>query len=88
MKLSGNYTHEELARTLQGNFSCREFVKDSRGRYLKEEEQHTRLELFFLSVDFYPHTGKIVISKIKDDDKGSTTFIPMLTLYAENNSNE
>ena len=91
MKLSGNYSHEDLARALQGNFACREFTKNSKGKPLPEDEQYIRLELFFIALEIYPNTGKLVISKIKDDDKGSTQLTPLLTLEAgdseENHSN-
>lgn len=78
MKLSGNYSHEELARALQGNFSCQEFTKDSKKKPL--DDPYIRLELFFVAIEIHPETGKLVISKIKDDDKGTTELTPLLTI--------
>lgn len=72
MKLSGSYSLDDLRRALQGNFSCTEFVKDSHGHTLPEEKQYIRIELFFIALEFYPKTGEVIVSKIKDDGKGST----------------
>lgn len=75
-KLSGNYTHEEISRVLQGNFACREFTRNSKKEPL--EDPYIRLELFFVAVEIHPVTGKLVISKITDDDKGGTKLTPLL----------
>ena len=80
MKLSGNYSHEELARVLQGNFSCREFTKDSRGKTLPEEKQYIRLELFFLAIEIYPHAHKVIVLKISEDGKGTSELKPILKI--------
>lgn len=85
MKLSGNYSIEDLQRTLQGNFSCQEFTKDSKGKPLPEEKQYIRLELFFIALEIYPKRGEVVILKIKDDDKGSTQLTPLFSVKKSTN---
>lgn len=80
MKLSGNYLLEDLRRVLQGNFACKEFLKDSKGRLLPERKQCIRLEIFFISFEFYPKTGDIIISKVADDSKGTTTLKPIIKI--------
>lgn len=81
MKLSGNYTHEELSRALQGNFSCQEFTKNSKKKPLADP--YIRLELFFIAMEIHPVTKKVVISKITDDGKGTTELTPLLTVSAD-----
>lgn len=80
MKLSGNYTHEELSRALQGNFACQEFTKDSKKKPLTDP--YIRLELFFVAIEIHTTTKKLVISKITDDGKGTTELTPLLTVDA------
>lgn len=80
MKLAGNYSLGDLVRTLQGNFGCREFIKDSKGKPLPDEKQYIRLELFFVAFEFYTKKREIVISKITDDGKGGTELVPFLKI--------
>lgn len=80
MQLSGNYSHEDLARVLQGNFSCREFTKDSKGKPLPDDKQYIRLELFFLAFEIYPHAHKVIVLKITDDGKGTQELKPILKI--------
>lgn len=80
MKLAGDYSLGDLVRTLQGNFGCREFTKDSKGKPLPDEKQYIRLELFFVAFEFYTKKREIVISKITDDGKGGTELVPFLKI--------
>jgi hypothetical protein len=80
MKLSGNYLLEDLRRVFQGNFACKEFTRDSKGKMLSEQKQCIRLEIFFIAFEFYPKTGDIIISKVTDDDKGTTTLKPIIKI--------
>lgn len=82
MKLSGNYSLEDLVRTLQGNFSCREFTKTANGKLLDSDKQYIRIELFFVAVEIYhkASTPCIKIFKIKDDEKGTTELYPLMVL--------
>lgn len=80
MKLSGNYLLEDLRRAFQGNFTCKEFLRDSKGEILSEQKQCIRLEIFFIAFEFYPKTGNIVIAKVTDDGKGTTTLKPIIKI--------
>lgn len=80
MKLSGNYSIEDMRRALQGNFACTEFTKDSKGEPLPDEKQYIRLELFFVALEIYPKKGEVTVCKIKDDERGGTALTPLFTL--------
>jgi hypothetical protein len=82
MKLSGQYSHEELARALQGNFSCQQVLNNSKGEPLGVDE-HITLELFFLKVDIYPHKEQVVISKVSEDSYGQKTAEELVTLESK-----
>lgn len=61
MKLSGNYSVDDLIRALQGNFNCQSVTKNAKGKTLDAADQHIRLELFFLRFELYK--DKVVIYK-------------------------
>lgn len=82
MKLSGQYSYEELARALQGNFSCQQVLNDSKGGPLGVDE-HITLELFFLKVDIYPHKEQVVISTVSEDSYGQKTAKELVTLESK-----
>lgn len=79
MKLSGNYSTEDMQRAFQGDFSCQTFKTDARKRPLGDKE-HTTLELYFLRFDFYPKLKECRISTISTDEKGGKVVTPMMTL--------
>lgn len=66
MQLSGDYSVNDLVRTLQGNFSCQSVSKNSKGKALDPKDQHIRLELFFVRFEIYK--DKVVIYR-NDDGK-------------------
>lgn len=75
MKLSGNYQISELARVFQGNFGCQSVNKNSKGRTLPSENQHIRLELFFIRFEIYK--DKVIIYKIDDDTLTKICELPV-----------
>lgn len=83
MKLAGNYSFEDLRRTLQGNFSCQLVTKDSRGHWLDEKDQRVTLELYFIRVDMYPNRNEIVISSVSEDESGQKNLKTIMTLQGK-----
>jgi hypothetical protein len=79
MKLSGQYSFEDLARTLQGNFLCQSVTKDGRGKTIDESKQHVVLELFFLRFEFY-NNKEVKVYKISEDENGTKKLTPIVTL--------
>lgn len=79
MRLSGQYSHEQLARALQGNFSCQQFVTGQDGEPLGEDE-HVTLELFFLRFDIYSKKKNVVISSVSEDAYGQKTVKELVTI--------
>lgn len=65
-KLSGNYSVEDLIRTLQGNFSCQSVTRNARGKALPDDQKHIRLELFFVRAEIY--SDKVVLYKSENGD--------------------
>lgn len=66
MKLSGDYSSDDLVRAFQGNFSCMYVTKNSRGKPLSESEKHIRVEYFFLRADIYK--DRIEVYRIEYDN--------------------
>lgn len=79
MKLSGKYSFEELSRALQGNFSCQQVTKNSRGEQLGDNE-YVSMELFFLRFDFYPKKNVTKIYTVSEDAYGQKTLKPLVTI--------
>lgn len=79
MKLSGNYSQEDIQRAFQGDFSCQTFKTDARKKPLGDKE-HITLEHYFLRIDFYPKLKECRISTISTDEKGGKVITPMMTL--------
>lgn len=79
MKLSGQYSLDDLVRTLQGNFLCQSVTKDGRGKLLDESKQHVVLELFFLRFEFY-NNKEVKVYKISEDENGTKKLTPIVTL--------
>ena len=65
MRLSGNLTLDDISQAFQGNFSCLSVTKNNKGKQLPSDEQHIRLELFFLQLDIYK--DKIIVYSIGND---------------------
>ena len=68
MKLSGNYSTDDLIRTLQGNFSCTHVTKTAKGKALDAADQHIRLELFFVRLEIFK--DKVVFYKFDSTGDG------------------
>lgn len=81
MKLSGNYSFEDLARTLQGNFSCQSVTKNSNGKPLGENSRIT-LELFFLRIDIFyeKNSPEIKVYSVSEDQNGQKLLKPLVTI--------
>lgn len=79
MKLSGQYSLDDLVRTLQGNFLCQSITKDGRGKPLDESKQYVALELFFLRFEFY-NNKEVKVYKISEDENGTKKLTPIVTL--------
>jgi hypothetical protein len=79
MKLSGQYSFEDMVRTLQGNFLCQSVTKDGRGKLLDESKQHVVLELFFLRFELY-NNKEVKVYKISEDENGTKKLTPIVTL--------
>lgn len=79
MKLSGQYSLDDLVRTLQGNFLCQSVTKDGRGNPIDESKQYVALELFFLRFEFY-NNKEVKVYKISEDENGTKKLTPLVTL--------
>ena len=79
MKLSGQYSLDDLVRTLQGNFLCQSVTKDGRSKLLDESKQYVALELFFLRFEFY-NNKEVKVYKISEDENGTKKLTPIVTL--------
>lgn len=79
MKLSGQYSIEELVRALQGNFLCQSVTRDGRNKLLAENKQHVALELFFLRFEFYKDKT-VKVYQISEDENGTKKLSPLVTL--------
>ena len=81
MKLSGNFSLEDLVRTFQGNFSCQSVTKNTKGKPLTDEE-HITLELFFLRADIYPKKkpALVKIYSVSEGQNGEKLLTPLVTL--------
>ena len=80
MKLSGQYSFEDMCRTLQGNFLCQSVTRDAvKGKLLPEDKQYIAMELFFLRFEFYKD-NTVAIYKIEEDKNGTKKLVPMMTV--------
>lgn len=79
MKLSGQYSFEDMCRALQGDFLCQSVTRDGKGKLLPEDKQYTAMELFFLRFEFYKD-NTVAIYKIEEDKNGTKKLVPMMTV--------
>lgn len=79
MKLSGQYSFEDMSRALQGDFLCQSVTRDGKGKLLPEDRQYIAMELFFLRFEFYKDKT-VVVYKIEEDKNGTKKLVPMVTV--------
>jgi hypothetical protein len=79
MKLSGQYSFEDMSRALQGDFLCQSVTRDGKGKLLPEDKQYIALELFFLRFEFYKDKT-VAVYKIEEDKNGTKKLVPMMTV--------
>lgn len=79
MKLSGQYSFEDMCRALQGDFLCQSVTRDGKGKLLPEDKQYIAMELFFLRFEFYKDST-VAIYKIEEDKNGTKKLVPMMTV--------
>lgn len=79
MKLSGQYSFEDMCRALQGDFLCQSVTRDGKGKLLPEDKQCIAMELFFLRFEFYKD-NTVAIYKIEEDKNGTKKLVPMMTV--------
>lgn len=79
MKLSGQYSLDDLVRALQGNFLCQSITRDGRGKLLADDKQYVALELFFLRFEFY-NNKTVKVYKVSEDENGTKKLSPLVTL--------
>lgn len=79
MKLSGQYSFEDMCRALQGDFLCQSVTRDGKGKLLPENKQYIAMELFFLRFEFYKD-NTVAIYKIEEDKNGTKKLVPMMTV--------
>lgn len=79
MKLSGQYSFEDMSRALQGDFLCQSVTRDGKGKLLPEDKQYIAMELFFLRFEFYKDKT-VVVYKIEEDKNGTKKLVPMVTV--------
>lgn len=79
MKLSGQYSFEDMCRALQGDFLCQSVTRDGKGKLLPEDKQYIAMELFFLRFEFYKD-NTVAIYKIEEDKNGTKKLVPMMTV--------
>ena len=79
MKLSGQYSFEDMCRALQGDFLCQSVTRDGKGKLLPEDKQYIAMELFFLRFEFYKDKT-VKVYKIEEDKNGTKKLVPMMTV--------
>ena len=79
MKLSGQYSFEDMSRALQGDFLCQSVTRDGKGKLLPEDKQYIAMELFFLRFEFYKDKT-VKVYKIEEDKNGTKKLVPMVTV--------
>ena len=79
MKLSGQYSFDDMCRALQGDFLCQSVTRDGKGKLLPEDKQYIAMELFFLRFEFYKDKT-VKVYKIEEDKNGTKKLVPMVTV--------
>lgn len=74
MKLSGNYSLDDLVRTLQGNFSCQSETDKTDGH------EFISVEYFFLRAEIDSTKNEVRIFSVSEDQYGTKRLKPLVTL--------
>ena len=74
MKLSGNYSLDDLVRAIQGNFSCQSETDKT------DSHEFISLEYFFLRAEIDSTKNEVRIFGISEDKYGAKRLKPLVTL--------